>query len=244
MKSVAAGFLVLVVSGAAVSLYGYESYLGLVQENNSLKSQVATLNDSISAIETSFNSLGKNHNPPILLRTFGTALASYIERPDGTTYLRLTETGQTSGAEAALASTPFNATIAGNSIEWKAVANTVAADSEHTFWPMVLENSPSGDNAIEFEDSGGIQAVAVIRNGAMLSSRVEWDATVVNSFKIAVVSPGQQVNFYINGQLVKALTDGVPNVGFLLSAAEVKGTGAPVGGEGVATIDVYGGLLG
>jgi len=152
------------------------------------------------------------------------------------------EIGGTSGVESSLASFPFNATVPGAVAEWKAVVNNVAADAYHTFWPMVLENTPGGTNAFEFEDAGGIQEVAVVSNGSRYSLPVSWDPTVVNTFAIEVVSPGHQVDFYINGGLVANFTTRVPNVDFLIEGAEVKGDGyvTPV----VATLDAYGGLLG
>jgi len=177
----------------------------------------------------------------ILLRTWGTALASYGERKDGLTYLRLTETDANSGVEAALATNPFNATIPGNSVQWEAVANHIATDKYHTIWPMVLENSPGGTNAIEFEMKGGVQEVAVITNGAKSFALVSWNSTAPHLFKIVIVIPGQQVNFYIDGKLVKSMTTNIPKADFLLNAAEVKAD-SPLA-TGVATLDVYGGLL-
>ena len=204
---------------------------------SSVAFQLQNITSNMQNLRADINSLP----PLILLRTAGTALGAVVERPDGLNYLRLMEIGSTSGVESSLASTPFNATVPGI-IEWRAVANSVAADAYHTFWPMVLENTPGGTNAFEFEDAGGIQEVAMVTNGSRDSVPVWWNATVVNTFAIEIVSPGHQVNFYIDGGLVASFSSGVPNVDFLIEGAEVKGFGssAPV----VATLDTYGGLLG
>jgi hypothetical protein len=205
---------------------------------SSIAFQLQNMTSGLRNLKTALNSLP----PMVLLRVAGTALGAFVERPDGLNYLRLMEIGGTSGVESSLASHPFNATVPGTMVEWKAVANSVAADAYHTFWPMVLENTPGGTNAFEFEDTGGIQEVAVVSNGTRDSVQVSWDPTVVNAFAIQVVSPGHQVNFYINGGLVASFTTGIPKVDFLIEAAEVKGFGSstPV----VATLDAYGGQLG
>jgi len=203
-----------------------------------IASRLQNITSSMQNLKAALNSLP----PLILLRVAGTALGAFVERPDGLNYLRLMEIGGTSGVESSLASYPFNATVAGAMVEWKAVANNVAADAYHTFWPMVLENTPGGTNGFEFEDAGGIQEVAVVANGTRDSIEVSWDPTVVNTFAIQVVSPGHQVNFYIDGGLVASFTTGIPKSDFLIEGAEVKGFGSstPV----VATLDAYGGLLG
>jgi len=204
----------------------------------SIASQLQNITSSMQNLKTALNSLP----PLILLRVAGTALGALVERPDGLNYLRLMEIGNASGVESSLASYPFNATVAGAMVEWKAVANNVATDLYHTFWPMVLENTPGGTNAFEFEDAGGIQEAAVVSNGSRESVGVFWNAMAVNTFAIQVVSPGHQVNFYINGGLVASFTTRIPMVDFLIAGAEVKGfgSGTPV----VATLDTYGGLLG
>jgi len=205
---------------------------------SSIAFQLQNITSSMEILKVALNSLP----PLVLLRVAGTALGAFVERPDGLNYLRLMEIGSTSGVESSLASYPFNATVAGAMLEWKAVANNVAADAYHTFWPMVLENTPGGTNAFEFEDVGGMQQAAVVSNGTRYSVQVSWDPTVVNTFAIQVVSPGHLVNFYINGLLVATITTGIPTVDFLIAGAEVKGFGSdtPV----VATLDVYGGMLG
>jgi hypothetical protein len=205
---------------------------------SSIAYQLQNMTSRMRDLRTSLSSIP----PMVLLRTAGTALAAFVERPDGLNYLRLMEIGSGSGVESSLAPYPFNATIPGAKVEWKAVANTVASDSYHTIWPMVLENTPGGTDAFEFEDAGGIQEVAVDSNGSRQALPVSWNPNIVNTFAIVIVSPGQQVNFYINGVSVANFTSGVPKVDFLLEAAEVKGFGsaAPV----VATLDAYGGLLG
>jgi hypothetical protein len=196
-------------------------------------------------ISANLRSLQSNVNtmpPAIFLRTFGTALASYVERTDERRYLRLTETGPTSGAEAAIGSSPFNATAGGNFVEWSAVANNIAADGSHWYWPMVLENAPGGTNALEFEDAGGYQEVAAVSNGVRTVTPVSWNATAPHVFKIVIVTPGVEVDFYIDGILKAQMFSGIPNVSFLLEGAEVKGAGASA--PGVAILDTYGGLLG
>jgi len=205
---------------------------------SSIAFQLQNITSSMRNLNAALNSLP----PLILLRVTGTALGAFVERPDGLNYLRLMEIGSTSGVESSLASYPFNATVAGAMVEWKAVANNVAADAYHTFWPMVLENTPGGTDAFEFEDAGGIQEAAVVSNGTRESVQVSWDPTIVNTFAIQVASPGHRINFYINGLVVATFTTGIPMVDFLIEGAEVKGFGSstPV----VATLDTYGGLLG
>jgi hypothetical protein len=180
--------------------------------------------------------------PAILLRTTGAALASFVEGTDEETYLRLVENGAACGVEASFASQYFNATIQGNTVEWKAVANSVAADNNHRYWPMVLENSPAGTDAIEFSDSLGVQEAAVVVNGVRTFAYVSWNSTVINTFKIVVVTPGERVDFYINGIRVASIASGAPSDAFLLMGAEVGGYGTYA--PGVATLDAYGGMLG
>ena len=158
---------------------------------NRIDAQLKNISASVGGLKSTFQSMP----PPIFLRTEGTALASYIEGQDELTYLRLTISGPTSIAEAAIGSEPFNATVAGSFVEWKAVANYVASDTNHYIWPMVLENSPGGTNAIEFEDVGGSQEVAVVANGTRHLESVSWDPNMVNTFKIVIVTPGQEVDF-------------------------------------------------
>ena len=240
----------LQIAGIQATLQAYSSQLATLSSeiknmgtsNSFALSSIAFLlqnmTKSVQNMRASLSSLP----PLILLRTAGTALGAIVERPDGQNYLRLMEIGPTSGAESSLASYPFNATVPGAMVEWGAVANSVASDPYHTFWPMVLENTPGGTNAFEFEDAGGIQEAAVVSNGTRDSVRVYWDPTVVNIFAIKVSSPGNQVDFYIDGGLVANFTTGIPRVDFLIEGAEVKGFGSatPV----VATLDTYGGLLG
>ncbi len=204
----------------------------------SIASQLQNITSSMQNLKAALNSLP----PLILLRVTGTALGAVVERPDGLNYLRLMEIGNASGVESSLASYPFNATVAGAMVEWKAAANNVAADVYHTFWPMVLENTPGGTNAFEFEDAGGVQEVAVVSNGIRDSVQVSWNPTAVNTFAIQVVTPGHEVDFFINGGIVARFTTGIPMSDFLIAGSEVKGFGsaAPV----VATLDTYGGLLG
>lgn len=234
---------VMIVAGGA-AYFTYTASNQLEQENARLSSQLTRLQANLSLIQGELAMLGAQRRsvPMVLLRTWGTALASYGSRPDGMTYLRLTETGSSSGVEAALASQPFNATIAGNSVQWSAMANSVATDQYHTIWPMVLENSPGGTNAIEFEMREGFQEVVVMSNGVRNYAPVHWNVSVPHMFKIVVVTPGERVNFYIDGVLVKSMTTDVPKVDFLLTAAEVKAN-SPLA-SGIATLDVYGGLLG
>jgi hypothetical protein len=203
-----------------------------------ISQQLQNLTRSLQGLQTTLDSI----SPPIFLRTFGTALASFVERPDELVYLRLTETGPASGAEAALGAHPFNASLPGNSVTWESIANSVAADKNHWFWPMVLENSPGGTNALEFEDAAGLQEVAVVVNGNRTVVPVFWDPTSVHIFKIVIVTPGKQASFYIDGMLVASISTGIPNSGFLLEGTEVKGVGSLA--PGVAMLDVYGGLLG
>ena len=233
--------VVLAVGGIAYYTYTVSSQLR--QENARLSSQLSRLQANISTLQGELDKVGvfQQGYPSILLRTWGTALASYGERQDGLTYLRLTETDANSGVEAALASTSFNATILGNSVSWSAVANSIATDKYHTIWPMVLENSPGGTNAIEFEMKGGVQEVAVKTNGVKSFALVSWDSSASHVFKIVIVVPGQLVDFYIDGKLIKTMTTNIPKVDFLLNAAEIKAD-SPLA-VGVATLDVYGGLL-
>ena len=233
--------VVLAVGGIAYYTYTVSSQLR--QENARLNSQLSRLQANISSLQGELDTVGafRQGYPSIVLRTWGTALASYGERKDGLTYLRLTETDANSGVEAALASNSFNATIPGNSVSWSAVANRISTDKYHTIWPMVLENSPGGTNAIEFEMKGGVQEVAVITNGVKSFALVAWNSTAPHTFKIVIVVPGQQVDFYIDGQLIKTMTTNIPKADFLLSAAEIKAD-SPLA-SGVATLDVYGGLL-
>jgi hypothetical protein len=224
-------------------LLGITSEIERIQAGNAtlvtdLNNRLQNLSSAMLSVQTTVSS----YLPTIFLRTYGTALASYVELPDEMRSLRLTETGPNNGVEAAIGSTPFNATIAGNSVQWEALANSVAADGNHTIWPMVLENCPNGNNAIEFEVARGVTEVAVVRDGIRNYAPVTWDPTVVHTYKIVIVQPGVQVAFYIDGVEVAVLTTGVPNVGFLLEAAEVAGTGSQA--PGYATLDTFGGLLG
>jgi len=232
------------------SLQGYQSQLSSLSSEiknmgtsnsvalSSIAYQLQNITLSIQNLKTSISSLP----PLILLRVAGTALAAFVERPDGLNYLRLMEIGSENGVESSLASFPFNATVAGAMVEWKAAANNIAADPYHTFWPMVLENSPGGTDAFEFEDAGGIQEVAVVMNGIRDSLPVSWNATAVNTFAIEIVSPGQLAEFFINGRSVANYTSGIPTPDFLIEGAEVKGVASAT--PAVATLDVYGGLLG
>ena len=106
---------------------------------------------------------------------------------------------------------------------------------------MVLESSPGGTYALEFEMKGGFQEVAAINNGTVNSAPVHWDANVPHLFKIVVVSPGKVAEFYIDGVLVKTLTSDVPSSGFLLEASEIKADTATA--SGVAWMDTYGGVF-
>ena len=180
--------------------------------------------------------------PQVFLRTEGTALASYVSGAGNMTYLRLTEIGPGSIVESALGCVAFNASVAGASAQWYAVANPTASDLNHWTWPLVLENSPGGTEAIEFEDAGGVQEAAVVNDGVRYLAYVKWDPSVPHLFQIVVVTPGELVNFYIDGKMVATITQGVPNVGFLLYGAEIKQTGPNTGD--VAMLDVYGGLIG
>lgn len=240
-KQIAAIQAVLTADESQLALLNSE-IVGLKSENSTMaariSAQLQNLTASLHGIETNLHQV----SPPIFLRTFGTALASFVERPDELVYLRLTETGPTSGAEAAMGSHPFNASIPGNSVEWQAVANAVAADKNHWFWPMVLENSPGGTNGLEFEDAAGQQEAAAIINGNRTVVPVFWDPTAVHMFKIVIVIPGKQADFYIDGLLAATISTGIPKVDFLIAGAEVKGIGTTA--PGVAMIDAYGGLLG
>ena len=200
--------------------------------------QLQNISANLRSLQTNVNTMP----PAIFLRTFGTALASFVEGTDERRYLRLTETGATSGAEAAIGSSPFNASAAGNFVEWSALANNIAANQNHWYWPMVLENSPNGTNAIEFEDAGGFQEAAVISNGVRSVTPITWNATAPHVFKILIVTPGGEVDFFIDGLLKTRMYAGIPNVGFLLEGAEVKGVGSSA--PGVAMLDTYGGILG
>lgn len=240
--------LVFLVAFGGVVYYTYTTSNALAQENASLNSQLAQLQNNFNALKANATLIqnelalfraSKGAYPIILLRTWGAALASYETRLNGLTYLRLTETGPNSGVEAALTSAPFNATVAGASVQWSAWANKVATDRNHTIWPMVLENSPAGTDAIEFEMKGGVQEVAVMNNGVRNTQLVHWNASLPHLFKIIVVIPGAKVDFYIDGNLVATLTADVPKTGFLLRAAEVKAD--TPNAMGIATLDAYGG---
>lgn len=235
--------LVVVIAVGGVAYYTYTVSSQLQQENTRLNSRLAQLQGNLTTLQNELDTVNalRQGDPSILLRTWGTALASFGERQNGLTYLRLTETDANSGVEAALANRPFNATIPGNSVQWSAIANRIASDKYHTIWPMVLENSPGGTNAIEFEMKGGVQEVAVILNGVKTYALVSWNASLPHVFKITIVTPGEKVDFYIDGVLVRTLTTNVPKADFLLNAAEVKAD-SPLA-AGVATLDVYGGLL-
>ena len=204
----------------------------------SMSAQLRNVSATVQALRANLSALSS----AIFLRTSGLALGAYVEGTDGETYLRLMETGSTSLVEASRALYEFNATIPGSMVAWKAVANNVSADPNHWFWPMVLENTPGGTNALEFEDAGGAQEVAVVSNGIRTVAPVEWNPMVIHTFGIKVVSPGHEVDFYIDGVMVAAMTSGIPKVSFLLEGAEVKGTGTNA--PGVAMLDAYGGLLG
>ena len=205
---------------------------------SSIAFQLQNITLSMRNLRVSINSLP----PLILLRVAGTALGAFVERPDGLNYLRLMEIGSTSGVESSLATYPFNATVPGETIQWKAVANDIASDRNHTTWPMVLENTPGGTDALEFEDVGGFQEAAVVSNGVRNSIQISWNPTVPNTFAIEVVIPGQLVDFFINGHVVANFTSGVPYDDFLIAGSEVKGFGSAV--PLVATLDTYGGMLG
>jgi hypothetical protein len=239
------GLAVALMVGVGGTMYFvYTAQNQLQQQNANLTAQLKALRGNLTQIQGQLSVLRsayRSNIPMILLRTWGTALASYNTRSNGVNYLRLTETGPSSGVEAALALHAFNATATGATAEWSAVANVAATDSMHTVWPMVLENSPGGTNALEFEMMGTVQEVVAISNGNRNPVQVHWNATVPHVFKIVVVTPGKQVNFYIDGQAVATLTYDIPKVDFLLSAAEVKA--APTAPATVATLDLYGGLL-
>ena len=230
------------LESAEAQLVKLSAQIAAVQNGNvtlltQMSLELQNVTAQVRALESGFQSM-----PPVMfLRTFGTALASYVGGPDDLTYLRLTESGPTSGVEAAIGTQPFNSTLAGATVEWKSVANAVAADSNHWFWPMVLENSPGGTNAIEFEYASGVQEVAVVKDGVRITQPVQWDPTLPHTFKIVVVVPGGQVDYYIDGAKVASIYTGVPSVGFLLEGAEVKGDAARA--PRVAVQDVYGGML-
>jgi hypothetical protein len=220
--------------------------------------QLALLRSQVSSLQTELSQQGSvPRSPLILLRTWGTGLASYIEGENEVTYLQLTMSGQMSGVESSFASFSFNASVAGNSVQWFASANSVAGDRYHNFWPMVLENAPNGTDAIEFEDYGGNQEIGLRSNGSAVFFPVSWSIAVPHAFKIVIVTPGKEINFSIDGTLVKSLVKGscagctpngvtsqtpfIPNVGFLIEGAEVDSSSQSA--HGVATLEVYGGLL-
>jgi hypothetical protein len=203
-----------------------------------VSAEVAAISSSVASLKQSFSCV----LPSMLLRTQGTALASFVDGPDNNTYLRLTETGPNSLVESSIGTEAFNASVSGATAEWYAMSNPEASLPGHIFWPMVLENSPGGTNAIEFEDSGGVQEVAVDENGSRTVHGVNWDPSVPNLFEVVVTVPGQQVEFYINGNLVATISASVPSSQFLIFGAEVKG-GATTD-AGIATVDTYGGMLG
>jgi hypothetical protein len=177
-----------------------------------------------------------------LTRSWGTALASYVRGPQGTTYLRLTMTDGNSGVESALTTMSFNASRTGASVEWAAVANRVAADDNHTFYPMVLENSPNGTEGMGFKWERGTEFAFISSNGVAVRHQVYWDPTTVHRFKIVVVKPGFRVDFYVDGTLVAYFIGAVPRSTFLLEAGELYSTVQLP--RGIATLDVYGGVLG
>jgi hypothetical protein len=239
-KLIAAMQAVLTSDQKQLSLLRAE--LGSLQVGNATMAariavQLSNLSSSIHNLQNSLHTV----SPPIFLRTTGTALASFVERSDETTYLRLTVAGGGSIVEAAIGTQPFNASIAGNSVAWKAVGNGVAVDNNHWFWPMVLENSPGGTNAIEFEQAAGHQEVAVVSNGNRTVVGVQWNPLLVHTFKIVIVTPGKEVAFYIDGFNVATISKGVPQGEFFIEGAEVKSLATA---PGVAMLDVYGGLLG
>ena len=210
---------------------------GNITELALISGQLQSVNASVQDLQADLQPI----YPAIFLRTSGAGLASFIEGTDEQTYLRLTENGPTSGVEAAIASQPFNASVANSSVEWKAVTNSVAADENHRYWPMVLENCPAGTDALEFSDSLGAQQAAVVLNGVRTFVSVSWNSTIVNTFRIVVVTPGHRVDFYIDGNLVATITTGIPTDDFLLKAAEVGGYGTSA--PGIAILDTYGGIL-
>lgn len=249
-RAVIAMFLLFLVVIGGVVYYAYSANDSLARENAALGAQLTQLQNAFNAFKANATLIqhelrqlqeSEQSSPMFLLRTWGGGLASYETGPNGMTYLRLTETGPNSGVEAALASSPFNATIAGASVQWSAWANRVATDGNHTIWPMVLENSPAGTDAIEFEMKGGYQEAAVDSGGIRHTAQVYWDVRFPHVFKIVVVTPGKKADFYIDGMIVATLTAGVPDAGFLLRAAEVKCDTST--GTGIATLDVYGGQI-
>lgn len=200
-------------------------------ELQNVSSRVAALESTLSLVM-----------PEVFLRTQGTALASYVDGPGGMTYLRLTESGPDSLVESAMGNRYFNASVPGATVQWYAMGNGAATDYNHWFWPLVLENSPGGTEAIEFEQVNGVQEAAVVSGGTRVVAGVEWDPAVPHLFKVVVVEPGRQVDFYIDGELVAAIYQQVPVAGFLILGAEIKASAtAP---NSVAMVDVYGGLLG
>jgi hypothetical protein len=203
-----------------------------------LSSEVKDISSSLASVQSSLSCV----LPSIFLRTQGTALASFVDGPQNTTYLRLTETGPNSLVESSIGPEAFNASVPGAAAEWYAQSNPEASLPGHIFWPMVLENSPDGTEAIEFEDSGGLQLAAVDGNGTRVTHLVSWNASVPNLFEVVVAVPGQQVDFYINGNLAAAITGNIPSSQFLIFGAEVKGGVST--DPGIATVDTYGGMLG
>ena len=231
------------LENAQLRLSMLNSELGNLSATNadslaSMSAQLRTVSASVEELRANLSALSS----AIFLRASGTALGAYVEDADGDTYLRLMEIGSDSLVEASLALYPFNATIPGSVVEWRAIANNVSADANHWFWPMVLENTPGGTNALEFEDAGGAQEVAVVSNGVRNVVPVTWSPTVIHTFGIKVVTPGHEVDFYIDGVVVAVVTSGIPMASFLLEGAEVKGTGTNA--PGVTILDAYGGLLG
>jgi hypothetical protein len=224
------------LSSLGVQLAGVEA--GNITALQQVSSELQAISTSLTSIQSSLSCV----LPSVFLRTQGTALASFVDGPQNISYLRLTETGPNSLVESSIGSEAFNASVPGASAEWYADANPEASLAGHTFWPMVLENSPGGTNAIEFEDNGGDQVAAVTGNGTRVVQAVSWDPSVPNLFGVVVTLPGQQIKFYINGNLVATLTAYIPTSQFLIYGAEVKG-GATTD-SGIATVDTYGGMLG
>jgi len=237
--------VIVILGGVAYVTYSQSVRMGR------LEAQVSSLRAELDSEEA------EPVPPVILLRTWGTALGSYVEGPNEMTYLRLTVSGRWSGVESSFASNPFNASVSGNSVTWIATANHVAADLYHNFWPMVLENAPNGTDAIAFEVQQSVQEIAVRSNGSAAVFPVQWSVVGPHQYKIVISSPGSKVDFYIDGVLVKSLVTGpcpacsngglvsqapyIPNVGFLIEGAEVDSSSQF--SSGVATLEVYGGLL-